>query len=328
MTQLMIKNRAISPPVLLAPLAGITDLPFRNLVLSFGAGLVVSEMIASHDVVNKRPDALAKAELGFGSSQTSVQIAGREAALVAEAARICEGEGAGIIDFNMGCPAKQITNGYAGSALMQNPDKAIELVSAAVEAVKVPVTLKMRLGWDEGKMTAPEIAKRAEEAGVQMITVHGRTRCQFYNGSADWAAINKTKQAVSIPVVANGDIVDIASSKRALAQSGANGVMIGRGARGRPWLLAEIAAEIFGTTPPIKPRGQDLVDMISGHYESIVSFYGPILGNRNARKHLGWYMDEMGTNSLLRREILTEKNSSKVLEKIRLLPSASENEAA
>jgi nifR3 family TIM-barrel protein len=320
----MIKNQAIYPPVLLAPLAGITDLPFRNLVASFGAGLVVSEMIASHDMVRSRPDAHAKAELGFGVDCTSVQIAGREPDLMAEAARMCADLGAKVIDINMGCPAKQVTNGYSGSALMRKPDHALSLIEAVVNAVEVPVTLKMRLGWNEDCLNAPSIAKRAEDAGIQMITIHGRTRKQFYKGNADWAAIKLTKDAVSVPVIANGDIVDADTAKQALKQSTADGVMVGRGSQGRPWILSEIANQLFDTKMNTRPTGAGLIDMICGHYEAMLGFYGVQMGNRNARKHLGWYMDDLGTAKPMRREIQTEPDPAKTIALIRNIMDFSE----
>jgi len=287
----------ITPPVLLAPLAGITDLPFRRLVLRFGAGLVVSEMVASQEVVQARPLARARAELGFDQQATSVQLAGREVYWMAEAAKYVEGQGARIIDINMGCPAKKVTTGYSGSALMKDPDHALRLIEAVVRAVKVPVTLKTRLGWDDDCLNAADIARRAEAAGVQMVTIHGRTRCQFYKGAADWSAIRAIKEAVTIPVIANGDITGPETARAALSASGADGVMVGRGAQGRPWLLAQIAADLFGTSAPKVPTGAALADLVIGHYQDMLSFYGIDLGLRVARKHLGWYLDAAGQSA-------------------------------
>jgi len=309
----------LDPPVLLAPMAGITDLPFRTLVASFGAGLVVSEMVASVDMINARPGTLEKAELGLGVEGTAVQLAGREAAPMAEAARMVEGQGARGIDINMGCPAKKVTQGYSGSALMKTPDHALRLIEAVVNAVNVPVTLKTRLGWDDNMLNAPQIAARAEAAGITMITIHGRTRCQFYKGSADWAAIAGVKQAVSVPVIANGDIISTDAARQALAQSGADGVMIGRGAQGKPWLLARVAHDLFGAPAPVIPQGADFARMVSDHYEAIIRFYGEVIGLRVARKHLGWYMDTSNTPADLRRAVLTAASPAEVH---RLIPSA------
>ena len=309
----------LNPPVLLAPMAGITDLPFRNLVASFGAGLVVSEMVASVDMINARPGTLEKAELGLGVEGTAVQLAGREAAPMAEAARMVEGQGARVIDINMGCPAKKVTQGFSGSALMKTPDHALRLIEAVVNAVKVPVTLKTRLGWDDDMLNAPQIAARAEEAGITMITIHGRTRCQFYKGAADWAAIAGVKQAVSIPVIANGDIISTDAARQALAQSGSDGVMIGRGAQGKPWLLAQVAHDLFGAPAPVIPQGAEFARMVADHYEAIMRFYGEVIGLRVARKHLGWYMDTSNTPADLRRAMLTASSPADVH---RLIPSA------
>lgn len=295
----------LSPPVLLAPMAGITDRPFRDLVASFGAGLVVSEMVASHDMLNARPGSREKAELGLGHIGTAVQLAGREALPMAEAARMVEGQGAQIIDINMGCPAKKVTQGYSGSALMRTPDHALTLIEAVVKAVKIPVTLKTRLGWDDGLLNAPEIARRAEAAGISMITIHGRTRCQFYKGRANWEAIATVKQAVSIPVIANGDIISGATARQALKASGADGVMIGRGAQGKPWLLAQVANILYGTSAPVVPTGPAFADMVREHYAEMIRFYGKALGLRVARKHLGWFMDTCATPADLRKAVLT-----------------------
>jgi tRNA-dihydrouridine synthase B len=276
-------------------MAGITDLPFRRIVARFGAGLVVSEMVASEDVMRAQPLALARAELGFGEVATSVQLAGRDPYWMAEAARYLQDQGARMIDINMGCPAKRVTasggNGACGSALMKEPDLALRLIEAVVAAVSLPVTLKTRLGWDSDSLNAPVIAKAAEGAGVRMITIHGRTRCQFYKGAADWRAIAAVKRAVDVPVIANGDIIDADTARTALLHSGADGVMIGRGAQGAPWVLAEVAQAVYGGPAPKIPTGAALADLVGEHYEAILTFYGSALGVRVARKHLGWYLD-------------------------------------
>ena len=306
-------------PVALAPLAGITDLPFRRLVASFGAGWVVSEMVASQEMVQAKPGVREKAELGFEETNTAVQLAGRDAYWMAEAARTVEANGAAMIDINMGCPAKKVTNGYSGSALLRDLDHALTLIDAVVAAVEIPVTLKTRLGWDDDLMNAPELAVRAERAGIQRLVIHGRTRCQFYKGSADWDAIGAVKDAVDIPVIANGDIVDTSTAQKALSSSGADGVMIGRGAQGRPWVLRDVAAGLAGEPTATPPQGTDLIDMVSTHYEGMLTFYGTTLGGKVARKHLGWYMDQNGPDAKLRKAVLTERNPAQVLT---MLPDA------
>ena len=322
---LVLNTVTLHPPVALAPLAGIRDLPFRQLVSRFGAGWVVSEMVASQEMVQAKPGVRERAELGFDQAGTAVQIAGREAYWMAEAARMVAANGAAMIDINMGCPAKKVTNGYSGSALMRDPDHALSLIEAGGDAGDIPVTLKTRLGWDDDCLNAPDLARRAQDAGIKMVTIHGRTRCQFYKGAADWAAIRDVKEVVSIPVIANGDIVDTATARKARDLSGADGVMVGRGAQGRPWALAQIAADLHGTPAPRIPKGPALIDMVCAHYQAMLSFYGDILGNKVARKHLGWYMDDAGTPSSLRKTVLTETCADTVL---RLLPDALSQRAA
>ena len=300
-----LKELGLTSPVALAPLAGITDLPFRRLVAGFGAGLVVSEMVASQEVVQAKPEARAKAELDMAGIGTSVQLAGRDAYWMAEAARFVAGQGASRIDINMGCPAKKVTSGYSGSALMRDLDHALTLIEAVVDAVDIPVTLKTRLGWDDALLNAPDLARRAEAAGVRMITIHGRTRCQFYKGHANWGAIGQVVYAVDIPVLANGDIVDTEAAHSALAASGAAGVMVGRGAQGKPLLLAEIMAGLRGESYDTGAFRKTLSDIASAHYDEMLSFYGAALGGKVARKHLGWYMDTARTPAPLRKEVLT-----------------------
>lgn len=285
-------------PVFLAPMAGITDLPFRRAVAHFGAGLVVSEMVASTEMVTSRPSPRASVRaraMTEGATPVSVQIAGREAGVMAETARIVAGMGARIIDINMGCPAKKVTGGLSGAALMRDLDHALSLIDAVVGAVDLPVTLKMRLGWDGACLNAAALSSRARDAGVRMLTVHGRTRAQFYTGRADWGAIRAVANLPGRPpLVANGDIVDAAAARAALSASGAEAVMVGRGAQGAPWRLAQIAHALHGTPAPRIPAGVALADLVAAHYEDMMSFYGTDPGLRVARKHLGWYAEANG----------------------------------
>lgn len=274
-----LKNR-----VFLAPMSGVSDLPFRKRAAEAGAGMVVSEMVASAELCNRHKESMLRLS-GDGLGTHVVQLAGREAHWMGEAAKIAEGEGADIIDINMGCPAKKVTGGYSGSALMRDLDHAMTLVEAAVAAVRVPVTLKMRLGWDESSINAPELAKRAENAGIAMVTVHGRTRCQFYEGKADWNAIRAVREAVNIPLVANGDVSSRMDAEEILRCSGADAVMVGRASYGQPWL----AGEIVGSTVAPQSR-KDILDYIIRHYEDMLNHYGSKTGIRHARKHLGWYL--------------------------------------
>jgi tRNA-dihydrouridine synthase B len=310
---------SLGSPVALAPMSGITDLPFRQAVARFGAGLLVSEMISSGELVTRHPSTRARARIAAGAIPTSVQLAGCRADALAEAARIAEAEGAPMIDLNFGCPAKKVVGGLAGSALMRDPDHALRLIEAVVAAVTVPVSVKMRLGWDHVSLNAPLIAARAEGAGVRMITVHGRTRMQMYTGRADWAAVAQDVRAVRVPVIVNGDIDSPAAARAALAASGAAAVMVGRGAQGRPWLPAQIADVLAGRAPQAAPTAAELVEVVSAHYDSILGFYGRDLGLRIARKHLGWYSEAAGGPADLRARLMREGDPAQVLA---LLPDA------
>ncbi|WP_377289081.1 tRNA dihydrouridine synthase DusB [Rhizobium sp. SG2393] len=277
--EIVVRNR-----VVLAPMSGVTDVPFRRLAWAHGAGLVVTEMVASRELVGKARESWLRME-NAGGRPHMVQLAGREADWMAEAAKVCEANGADIVDINMGCPAKKVIGGYSGSALMRDPDHALSLIEATVKAVKIPVTVKMRLGWDDKSINAPLIARRAEEAGVAMVTVHGRTRMQFYTGRADWDAIRAVRDVLTIPLVANGDIDSRADAEEILRRSGADAVMIGRAAQGRPWhpgVVAGLATE---------PDRAGIASIFSSHYRGMMDFYGEKGGVRHARKHVGWYLD-------------------------------------
>jgi tRNA-dihydrouridine synthase B len=298
----------IETPVFLAPMSGISDLPFRDLVQSFGAGLVFSEMIASREMINHSAETLRMSTPHNRDYPLAVQLAGHDPDVMAEAAKMNEDRGASIIDINFGCPVKKIVKKYAGSALMQDEDLATDIMEAVVKAVNIPVTMKTRLGWDAENLNAPSLCKRAEDVGIRMITIHGRTREQMYNGHADWTAIRKVRDAISLPLIANGDIETIDDVKTALEQSGADGVMIGRGTQGRPWFIKQVMD--YFQNGQMSPDPDNKQGIILSHYDAMIGHYGEGKGVAIARKHLAWYVSGMHGANEFRAEMNRVKDPS------------------
>ncbi len=299
-----IGSLTLDNPVLLAPMSGITDKPFRRLARRLGAGLVVSEMVVSHELISGSREGLRRIDHdGEAEAPVVIQLAGNDAGLMAEGARIAADKGAAVIDINMGCPAKKVCGGFAGSALMKDMKKATDIIEKTVEAVDVPVTLKMRAGWDDSNRNAPNLARAAEDLGVAMVTVHGRTRCQFYKGRADWRFIGEVKDAVRVPVVANGDVTGFAAAGAIKAQSGADGIMVGRACYGRPWLPGLLAAFLATGEKPAEPDLDERRAIVLEHFDGMIAHHGPLYGVRCFRKHFAWYADDLPDGAMWRAKV-------------------------